>query len=51
MDDYSGHIGRVEGIEDIEEVVSVWWMSLGEVVREVLHELLVILHVWEQGLD
>ena len=44
-------IARVDGIHHVEEVLSCWQASLGDLVREVLHELVDALHVWPQIFD
>ena len=51
MSDYLAHILRHESIENVEEVLSVRWMTLGILVWEVHHEDRIILEVGEEFLD
>ena len=51
MSNYFAHILRVESIENVEEVLSVRWMTLGILIREVHHEDRIILEVREEFLD
>ena len=50
MSNYFAHILRVESIENVEEVLSVRWMTLGILIRKVHHEDGIILEVWEEFL-
>ena len=38
---------RVDRVQDVEEVLSRWAFGLGECVREVKQELLILLKLWK----
>ena len=42
---------RINGVHDVEEVLSGWPFFIGKLVREVYHEWFILLKIWKDLFD